>query len=518
MQKLSPKLESAVKSFIDNPSDSRVKQQLNTCFWDMIFSIVHGELEKGHEEVLEFDNSRYLFDYGFVASELLENGEKDFKEIFESEKPVADENIICFSQWVALQYKRIINFNKREQYKQDILIMQQEASRKRKDIEKLCNERETFFSETIQNLLNEKHTFSLQVFNQYMSRFEKIKILDSLYWEISVIQNSIREGKFLDVNKKREFVSKKKEYDRNFSAFDNFITELRNQADIQHMRELCESVNILIDEIIASESKEQKLKKELESLNNEWLTLSPMEIKSRVDEMLDYFKGLMILSSKRVRATPFSVLTGKFRPTMKWQIKELLNRIEEYDPKVFRNERVSYMGPPKIVVIPGYGNGIYDWKNNAMLIPSIPYSKLEDSLYMAIVEYKLDMDEDKLLLTSYNKIEDYKGIRSFFALKERFAKDYAIYMAFETRGYKVLEKSVRDWFLHEIAPSRNEIKLPMKYDFSVSTREVFDKMKLELKQREKDKTASDEDYYGLAMIFSQEDDLDTGIEYLCKTI
>ena len=136
----------------------------------------------------------------------------------------------------------------------------------------------------------------------------------------------------------------------------------------------------------------------------------------------------------------------------------------EFDPVLFKNSRVSLFGKPGIILVPGIGNSLYDWKNNCLIVPlMIQGDNHMASIASGIIEYRLDVDEDKLMLTSYNQLPEMKGIKSTLQLKSHLTKDYITWMTSEYAGYRILVRSAKDWFEHEVAPPKNEIFCPARY-------------------------------------------------------
>ncbi len=518
MSLLSQKDVCLVRNFVKDPTDRRNKLDLNSLFWEKVYDLVREAACGGEATSIDLSQYEDLFNFGIMDPSLLEDSEKAVEAIKAENTPVQNEEIFSFIEWITYQYRRLLNFDKREHLKKEIELNRKEIQRKERDIEKLVDEREEYFINSAKSVLASKGSLNSGIFNKLISRFRKIYTLDALNKEISQINYSVSQGKFLISDQKRDLVAKKKEYEKGMYAFESLITELREKEHIQKIKNFCEDVNLLVNEVIMMNAREIKFEEDLDNLKNEQLSLSPIEVEAKINGVLDYLKDMMILSSKRLRAEPLAVLTGKFKPVTKKALADILKHVEEFDPKVFNNERVQYMGPPKFVIVPGYGNGLYDWKNNALIIPTIPYKKIEDAVYMAIVEYKLDVDEEKTMINSFNKIENYRGIRSLFGLKDRFAKDYSIFMGQETKGYKVLDKPVRIWFAYEIAPSRHEVKIPIKLTSTLMKADEWKELIEDYQARTAFEDATAIDFYGMGLIHAQEEEFEEAIEMFKKSV
>jgi len=116
------------------------------------------------------------------------------------------------------------------------------------------------------------------------------------------------------------------------------------------------------------------------------------------------------------------------------------------------------------------------------------------------VEYKLDCDEEKILLHSYNKLKDYAGIRSGFALKDKFNKDYVTFMKQEAKGYKVLPKEIRIWFNRYVAPKKREIKLPLHLDPLLLSKDEYKQLKESTEKKIENNQGTPDDFFIIGTI------------------
>ncbi|MFH0922359.1 MAG: hypothetical protein V1913_18595 [Fibrobacterota bacterium] len=517
MTRIGPSELSAIRAFKTDPKDRKNRYALNNVYWDLLYTIVRERADGGSAKILHLSEDSALIDLGILDVNLFENGEKDWKEIQAGLNFVNDDMMFTFTEWIEREYQRTLNFDKKDHIRNEITALEHELTKHHDEFAAKQDDRRTLFQNYLEPSLSSRSMATPAFRNQYLARFDRIRTADDMEYEIQVKQKKISTGKFLDVTIKRELAERIKEYQKYLTGFKNLLSELRNPAAEKEILAASEEIHDLAVEIVDLESKRNKKEEELKNLVDQTATLSPKEIEASINEMLDYFKGLMILSSKRVKAEPLAVAAGKSRPTTKAALKKVIQMIEEFDPKVFKNDRVKYLGLPKFVILPGFGNGLYDWKNNAILIPTQPCTRLEESVFAGVVEYKLDMDDDKALLMSYNKLEDNKGIKSHLRLKERFAKDYAIFMGQETRGYKVLKGDARAWFNHEIAPNRFEIKIPLEFDPIAMPQEAYNTLVAALNEKVAKGTAGYRDFYGLGIIANYNEAHEKAIDYFKKS-
>jgi hypothetical protein len=195
-------------------------------------------------------------------------------------------------------------------------------------------------------------------------------------------------------------------------------------------------------------------------------------------------RDLSKLAAMRLKLAPCPVHTVEQKLFTIGKIKECFDRIQEFDPEVFHNERVSMFGKPSVLLIPGTGAAVFDWKNNMLIVPMvIPGNNPVASVATGIVDYRLDVDEDRAFISSYNQIAERKTVRSTVELRNLLTKDYVAWMTSEYNGFRVLSKLIKDWFEHSVAPSKNEIFTPSEYrTFALSPTE-FEKQFKEIEEK-----------------------------------
>jgi tetratricopeptide (TPR) repeat protein len=506
-----------IREFKSDPSDRRKRQTLNTLYWEVVFKTVRERTGGGQAESLGLANVASLIDSGLLEPSLIEGGDAEIRTVAKENSTAEKSLVFPFSEWVEKEYQRILNFDKRDALKSDIGDLNHQLLLKDREISSKQNERKAQFTATLEEALTAKGMNNSQTKGQILARFDKSKALDELKAGILRSQKQVATGKFLDVQGKRDLASQQQEYQKQFLAFKSVLTEIRSPVQEKELNILSDEINTLISERIDTEIKKERKEVELQGVSNLSATLSPVEIDSQMSESIDYFKGLMTLCSKRARSEAFSVWTAQIKPNTVAKLRQVIALIEEFDPKVFKNERAQFIGMPKFILVPGFGNSLYDWKNNAILVPTLSPGKIEDSVFAGIVEYKLDMDEDKALLMSYNKLEENKLIRSFLRLKEKFAKDYAVFMGMETRGYKVLPKDTRAWFNREIAPNRNEIKIPFEFDPAAMKREEYEELRRGIESSISDGKATSRQYFGMGIFHNYDEQFEKAAESFRKS-
>ena len=148
------------------------------------------------------------------------------------------------------------------------------------------------------------------------------------------------------------------------------------------------------------------------------------------------------------------------------EITENLDRIVAYDPGLFTGRVVKRRGIPAILVLPGMGNGKYDWKNNRFLVPSQFPRTILERLASAVINYRDDVDRqsgDRELLNSFKAIKGVRELRSSIKVQNKLMEEYVNWVVKEAVGYQVMEKEIREWFEEYIGPDKNDVKAPPEY-------------------------------------------------------
>ena len=127
-----------------------------------------------------------------------------------------------------------------------------------------------------------------------------------------------------------------------------------------------------INKLAEIEQTIERLKSEVLEINKMQEELSPSELEYKVEHELEYFRDLVKLSTRRLHLESNPLV----RPDDKFFtfeiLKDCLDRVVEFDPLIFKNDRVAIFDRPEILLVPGSGNSLYDWKNNRIMVPIVP--------------------------------------------------------------------------------------------------------------------------------------------------
>lgn len=504
--KLDNKASEAVSSYLEKPKEQHCIYELGAIYWsffiDSITETIHNDGDV-HQFIEQEEN---FLNIGII-NEVLEKPEDILLTIKANTSSYNYLKIDTITSWLKDTIKKIYSGDKKDLLELDIknLKIQQQ---------KLSSEVDTVQEMRKKLLLKE---FLKKQDKATLSLIDNLVNIDLLAYQNMQTNLEISKGVFFSVKDRREFVERTNRFQKETAKNDALFLKIKTPEIKNAIRKCNSQINDLFQKSINCLNTIAKKKNELDTIKSEESTLSALEVENRVRSELEYLRDLVKLCAKRLRIEHCSIL----RPDSKfYTIKDLclcFDRILEFDPSVFNNDRVSIFGKPYILVVPGNGYGLYDWKYNRFIIPMVPQNgDFMTSIATAIIEYRLDVDVDKQLLTSYQKLPEQKGIRSLYALRSSLTNDYIKWMSSEYFGYKVLEKETRKWFEHEIAPSKTDIFCPPQFQpFALSTEEFRGRLKsIEEKLKDAQTNPLEEDLWTACILNYQQGKFKDSFKYI----
>ncbi|HOO64834.1 MAG TPA: hypothetical protein PK364_13100, partial [Synergistaceae bacterium] len=157
------------------------------------------------------------------------------------------------------------------------------------------------------------------------------------------------------------------------------------------------------------------------------------ELRMEIQEKIKQIRSFSEMSARRSRMVPSPFYQSQ--PHDMLSLKDLENHLGEMpdlDPEIFHTVRLRARGYPRICLVPGKGDGIYDWEEHTLLFPLVPTRSAAQTVAHAFALMRWDADEDRELKDTYASLKDNKG-KSHTGLQEAFVKDYLIWITKETR-------------------------------------------------------------------------------------
>ncbi len=463
-----------IQAYLDNPADQTSVCNLGSLYWSYLIDSL-GDLIHNGEDIAPFLQENMDFINNGCLEEIAQVSNDPFPQIHLSSQQ---------------QYRHLKTFIPTT-WLQDLLWRANSGDKKTilKDEIRQCEIQASMFNSEIISLQKERLEFLLKRFTiradkSTLALIKNLTEIDRLTYQDLQNKKEVARGTFLPVDERRKMVARSNLLMEKNRLKDKLFSLLGSSKEKTLLRNYGTKVLELIEKKIENEEKMRKKQSQLSTLKDDNCTVSPGEIENRLRRELEYLRDLVKLSAKRLHMESCSV----FRPGTPFftldEAYECFDRILEFDPRLFQNDRVLIFGKPSILIYPGNGNGLYDWKHNRFIIPLFPPNgDCMASVANAAIEYRLDVDIDKRLISSYQKLPEQKHIRSTVALRTNLTRDYIKWMTSEYQGFKVLSKNSRFWFEHEIAPSRNDIFCPPEYQPFILGREAFQSLLNDIESR-----------------------------------
>ena len=366
--------------------------------------------------------------------------------------------IFTMAEWLSDAYTKIMAGDKKEKLEMEIRQTGLQIKRTERDINALLRQRKDGI---VAALLKTGAPADLSP--QLQANLDTMEQADKLFRNNAKIKKTISKGAFLSVKDRRSYCDQEKEYGALAEHIEKFLSTLETREAIATIKHYSVQINESCGKIIDCEDAIDKKRRDISDLAKKQMEISPLEVEAEFRKELEYVRDLVKLSANRLHCESCPVLRPEDKYFSMAELCSCLDRVIEFDPAIFNNSRVGIFGIPSVLFVPGGGNAVYDWKNNLIIVPMVPPAGgFMASIAFGMIEYRLDVDEDKQLLDSYNKLPRHKDVKSIFSLKNELTEDYITWMTSEYKGYKVLPKEIRKWFEHEIAPDKNEISMPLE--------------------------------------------------------
>lgn len=450
---LDKKSADAVKAFNEDPTEQRNVYALGSIYWSVLVGAT-GERIRNGEDVGAFLSSESDFvDFGLLDGVIADIPALRAR-INQGNRSDTTIEIHLAGEWLQEAIARILSGDKKELLEHDIKNTERQLDRLRRELESIQQSREQLLHKELSDELDRRTT----------ARINDLCETDALQMQNLLTRRGIKKGIFLSVVDRREFVQREDRLRKENAETEVLFSRVKSKEARKALRELSTRAAAVFEKTMDSADAISMMESRIGDIEKMQFEISPLEMENRTREEIEYLRDLVKLSARRLHMECCPILRPNDKHFTIDELTACVNRILEFDPRVFRNDRVPVFGRPSVLLVPGNGNSLYDWKHNRLVVPlAPPGGNFMASVASAIIEYRLDVDDDKLLVNSYSKLPDMKNVHSIVALRTALTRDYIRWMTAEYQGYKVLNKETRKWFEHEIAPSRNEIFCPPEY-------------------------------------------------------
>ncbi len=437
--------QNALQRFKDDPTDTHAQQQIGNGFWRALIDAVGNVIHNGEDLDGFLDKEYATINFG-IDSQLVQSDTID--KIQDTDYRYPHLSVSVLTEWIHHSVNELLGKYDEKQLQNEYKRLQKELIAKKREMAQYQNKRQRILKENLPE----------SVVNQWDGFVKEQVKNDSHGHMIARQKRDISLGKAVSGSDRRELVQTENEFNTQREQLETLIGQVNDETRRHELKNCVNSIDRQIQHQLDYEDKLNECRERIQKVRNKSSGISALETENYIREELTYLRDLIMLSAKRMRIPAMSLLKPEDTFFSFSTLHACFDRVYEFDPKIFVNSRAAYMGKPTVLLIPGSGKAIYDWKHNCILVPMVvPGGNYMMSVASGMVEYRLDVDEDKQLMESYAKLPHVKDVKSISQRKEALIKDYITWMTQEYKGYKVLSRETRQWFEHEIAPSKWDV-------------------------------------------------------------
>ncbi len=433
-------------------SATDLKPNLDTSYWRLMTEQIGETVKESLPENLEFDQRlQWALNYGILRDHTAFAWALEVAGPYMPNPPAnADYGCVYTTHALNQVYRTILKID-------TIRKLKEAVERIAKAIEESPGERE----ESVR-----QRTRVIESAGKDAADTKKLKDayakLDSTLERYKLMEKKNREGGFGGQEERQAYIQLTQERNGLTEQVDKLLSYFRDQA--AEIRKFDTEADGHLDNLIALRDEKRQKEKDIDREKSAVTNVSLLDVKAGLEEAVATIKGNGRLTSKLGKAMQISMPLEERELVTPDKAYEALGKIEEYDPNLFNNRGVKRKGKPEIYIVPGIGEGIYDWEGNRLMIPIMHTRGILPSVASAVVLYRVDIDQsynDREMILSYkNDIKEHKKVKSMIKLRQQLIKDYLLWVTKEAMGLPLMEKANREWFEYRIGPNKYDPKFP----------------------------------------------------------
>ena len=275
--------------------------------------------------------------------------------------------------------------------------------------------------------------------------------IDDILDDYVLLKDKIDNGKFLKPHERTHYVQLNERLTKlrdKRTALQEQIKEAVPQHELMRLdREAEECIHDRLQLLHALENA-QKAYVAFEDWYNQ---LDMPVIVQKMKTEIRSLRSMIELLGKRAQIRQCSVLTGKSEIPSFARMAEEIDNVLDVAPLILKARQAN--SPfPRFVLVPGFGEGIYHFEHNVVMLPTRLLHGLRSSIGIGLFEYFLDSPVGNVFREEYRRLPKYKGIRSSIELRNSMMQDFFNWIQMETQGYSILDRDVRKFFMDYVAP------------------------------------------------------------------
>lgn len=434
-------------------------------FWDYIGNAIEGALNTDRANIAGFINRyRGLIDFGIAPQQLND---------IQGELPVVPENclgvkISFVSDWLISIIETLTRVGEQKKILQEIKYLEGAIVQ--------VNDRLRLKQEERYKTLAELIDFTSETGKQYKSLVMTLPRVDDIRYTAIYKNETAATGTFFDVDQRRLFASERLWVQKQDRRIEEMLKVLDDRNDRILARKQFDITENLLKDKLRIERAIDRLNKKLEELQEDIDAIPTEVITSSIKNNLERMKGIIITEVKKSGGE-----SGIFRSANEeildiHELYQIFRHIEEFNSSIFDNRITAQLGKPDVIFVPGKGSGLYDYRDNLFIIPLIPSYSLYRSVASAVISYALHNNDSGTILRDYGALFPSINSSDSNAVKQKLINSYTKWITTEYKGFKVLEKDERRWFLQKYTPPKDEFYIPLELQdgtFSIEERQSF---------------------------------------------
>ena len=449
--------EKHIQLFLKDRNDRSAKAFLSEDYWNCLSQLLDRKVKSENGDCLSFSKKEKLtIDFGILSPDMV--SEKSFYHCSEASDALPPEGaknrMMFFTDWLSDRYLEIKGANLVRNYRDRILSVEHKR--------KALFEKDKEYRSQCVGYINQVQPYMDDKDGLVASLRDVTGSMLGMIYAHRELTRKVNARISITVSEKQSYI----EMDRKMAELAEQQTNLLNQirflgakqgipvivGDIaNNIAQIMRDIERDTVELVELTCEKNDILANITSTREKVKNITRDEVSSKLRELADWLKKIVMIISKRSKTDPSPVLFSDRPVFNRVKLLAAMDEIESHDPELFNNRRVRKFGRPDILLMPCSGNGIYDWEKNIFIIPVVPVKDFMESVATAFVDYRWDVDEDRDMRQSYSEIKEYEGL-PLLKLKEQLTKDYTTWLTREMKGYKILSKDVREWFAWKFTP------------------------------------------------------------------
>lgn len=263
------------------------------------------------------------------------------------------------------------------------------------------------------------------------------------------LEGRSRKARLADTEGFKELKSRSEAYQRDKSKLINLIeSSALGEGERDFLLKMISEAERMMRLYVTIESDLERTKNRFSLLMERIRNKGEIHRMEMLKELVGRKGKMAQMASRRSRQVHMPLLTSASQlvdAVDMWSISSSVNAIVSRDPGIMNLARIRTHGLPRVVVLPGRGNGVYDWEDNTLNIPFQAPQGTLTSVAFALASMRWDADEEGELRFSYQQLKENEG-KPIVEIQLNFCKHYHLWVTKEAEGYRVLPKEVQRWF------------------------------------------------------------------------